>query len=82
MLDSGSTGLYVLADAVQGQTFEQTGRQMHTGYSNGQRLQGDIAIADLSFADGSVQFLREDIDALVYKALVTRAGGEVVTESL
>ncbi|MDQ0455630.1 hypothetical protein [Rhizobium paknamense] len=55
LLDSGSTGLYVLADAVQGQTFEQTGRQMHTGYSNGQRLQGDIAIADLSFADGSVQ---------------------------
>ena len=38
--------------------------------------------AAFCFADGSVQFLREDIDALVYKALVTRAGGEVVTESL
>ena len=36
--------------------------------------------ATFCFADGSVHFLREDIDALLYKALVTRAGGEAVSD--
>ncbi|HTQ38571.1 MAG TPA: DUF1559 domain-containing protein, partial [Pirellulales bacterium] len=34
--------------------------------------------AQFCFADGSAHFLRETIDPLVYKALVTRAGGETV----
>jgi hypothetical protein len=33
------------------------------------------------FADGSVRFLNESIDIRVFAALVTRYGGEVVTES-
>jgi len=32
------------------------------------------------FADGSVHFLQQDIDPLTYKALVTRAGGEIIAD--
>ena len=36
--------------------------------------------AQHAFVDGSVQFLKETMDATVYDALATRAGGEVVGE--
>ncbi|NUQ60937.1 MAG: DUF1559 domain-containing protein [Pirellulales bacterium] len=36
--------------------------------------------AQHAFVDGSVQFLKETMDAAVYDALTTRAGGEVVGE--
>ena len=35
--------------------------------------------ANVVFADGSVRFLRADIGIRVFAALVTRAGGEVVS---
>ena len=37
--------------------------------------------ANFLFADGHVQFLTPNINFEVYKALVTRAGGEVVNPS-
>ena len=37
--------------------------------------------ANAVFADGHVHFLRADIDIRVFARLVTRAGGEVVSES-
>ncbi len=36
--------------------------------------------AQHAFVDGSVQFLKETMDATVYDALTTRAGGEIVGE--
>jgi hypothetical protein len=32
----------------------------------------------VSFADGAVRFIRTTIDLKVFRALITRAGGEVI----
>ena len=36
---------------------------------------------DVLFADGSVRFIRETIDIMIFKAITTKAGGEVVDSS-
>ena len=37
--------------------------------------------ANLSYGDGSVHFVKEDIDAQLFAALHSRAGGEVINEA-
>ena len=37
--------------------------------------------ANILFADGSVKFMNAGVNIVVYAALVTRAGGEVVNSS-
>ncbi|BCH53213.1 hypothetical protein ACQZ61_18755 [Agrobacterium vitis] len=51
LLDTGSTGLHVIGETVSNEDYSPTGQQMRYSYSNGQTILGDVATAQVSFAD-------------------------------
>jgi hypothetical protein len=62
LFDTGSTGLHVMSNAINGGDVTPTGGDSRNSYSNGQTLHGDIATATVSLgASAPQQMIKIDV---------------------